>query len=132
MEIYFTCLQAMLWSVLGEIALAPNTTHMAMAKGGSGEDTYIAIALGECTQTASPKLQSKHGSAWLREACMRFCARLCEVSRQPLCDAGRLADHHAQQHWQSQNTLEQFKWVCPMLGVCCIALHSHPRRQAEY
>jgi hypothetical protein len=114
----------MLWSVLGEIALAPNTTHMAMAKGGSGEDTYIAIALGECTQTASLKLQRKHGSAWLREACMLFCARLCEVARQPLCAAGHLADQRAEQHWQPRNIFEQLKWVCQCL--VCAASHCTP------
>lgn len=35
--------------VLKKMILSPSITHMAMAKAGSGQDTYIALALGQCT-----------------------------------------------------------------------------------
>jgi hypothetical protein len=51
----------MLWDpVLGVVLLSPSLiTHVAMAKGGSGENTYITMALGRCSQAVSLKLQSK-------------------------------------------------------------------------
>lgn len=42
-------LQALLEEpVLKKMLLSPGFTHMAMAKAGSGENTAIALALGEC------------------------------------------------------------------------------------
>lgn len=45
--------QAMLGEpVFRSILLDPSITHMAMAEAGSGDDTCIAIASGQCSQTA--------------------------------------------------------------------------------
>jgi hypothetical protein len=51
--------QAMLGEpVFRSILLDPSITHMAMAEAGSGDDTCVAIASGQCNPTASLKLPS--------------------------------------------------------------------------